>query len=79
MLEVTINNRVVKFRIETEIGVLRKANNKGNIYSGGLYQIKLLINTERELTEYECEVLARTEVLKNAIKREVQNETNKAH
>jgi len=31
----------------------------------------LLINTERELTEYECEVLARTEVFKNAIKREV--------
>jgi len=67
-LETVINRNVVKFSIEVEIGVLKKAENKGNIYSGSLYKLELLINTERELTEYEREVLARTEVLKQAIR-----------
>jgi len=70
MLEVTINNKVVKFSIEADIGDLKKAKNKGNIYSGGLYELKLLINTERELDSYEKEVLARTNVLKGAIAQE---------
>jgi len=67
MLDITVNGRLLKFGIEAVGGLVRKKT------SSPVYEVKLRIYPDRELNDYEKEVLGRTEVLKVAIKTEVKN------